>query len=127
MPARRSLIDDPGTQSQGPDVVNFYRAFDKTLQDPAVLVMPTQITSADDYILGYFLNRAFDRYVVDNADLQAELKQAELFAKGYQECTANIAPLTGGTDQEMTAYYMQFINCAIKIDPALKSVFSLSQ
>jgi ABC-type glycerol-3-phosphate transport system substrate-binding protein len=127
MPARRSLIDDPGTQSQGPDVVSFYRAFDKTLQDPSVLVMPAQIASADDYILGYFLNRAFDRYVLDNADLQAELKEAELFAKGYQECTANIAPMTGTTTEELGAYYKQFSDCAIKIDPGLKSVFGQGQ
>jgi ABC-type glycerol-3-phosphate transport system substrate-binding protein len=127
MPARRSLLDDSGTQSQGVDVVNFYRAFDKALQDPMVLTMPADIASVDDYILQYFLNRVFDRYVTEeNVDLPTALKEAELFAEGYQECTANITPLKGSSTPDLTAYYMQFVNCAIKIDPSLSSVFTPS-
>ena len=75
----------------------------------------------------YFLNRAFDRYVLDNADLDAELKQAETFATAYQGCIATIPPNTATTPQEQHTYFKQFTDCAIKVDPSLKSVFEQIQ
>ncbi|MCC7447694.1 MAG: extracellular solute-binding protein [Anaerolineae bacterium] len=128
MPARRSLLDAPGTVSQGADIVAYYKQFMATLQDPNLIIMSaSQDAAYGAFILQYFLNRAFDRYVLDNADLDAELKQAETFATAYQGCIASIPPNTATTLQEQRAYFKQYTDCAIKVDPSLKSMFEQLQ
>jgi len=128
MPARRSLLDAPGTTAQGADIVAYYKQFMATLQDPNLIIMSVpQDVAYGAFILQYFLNRAFDRYVLDNADLDAELKQAETFAIAYQGCIANIPPNTAVTPQEQRTYFKQYTDCAIKVDPSLKPVFEQFQ
>ena len=127
MPARHSLLDSQGVTAQGADVAAFYKAYERALQDPSSVNIPPQVSSAGDYVLSFFLNRVFDRYVLENADLDSELKQAETYAKGYQECIAKIPPEVPTATKEMTAYYQQFTDCAIKLDPSLKSLFGPGQ
>ena len=45
-----------------------------------------------------WLNRAFDAYVFDDADLQAELQNAEQITQSYIDCISQ--PLEGEVTQE---------------------------
>jgi hypothetical protein len=124
MPARRSLLESQTVAAQGAAAVAFYKELDKLLQDSKTLSLPSDYAgtvSPGTFVLRYWLYRAFDRYVLQDGDLEAELKEAESFAKAYIGCIARIPPNSAATEQELIAYYRQFTDCAVKIDPSLKS------
>lgn len=126
MPARRSLLESQAVAAQGAATVAFYKELDKVLQDPKTLSLPSDYfgtVSPGAFVLRYWLYRAFDRYVLQDGDLEAELKEAEGFAKAYIGCIARIPPGSAATEQELNAYYRQFTDCAVKVDSSLKSFF----
>ncbi len=130
MPARRSLLRDPAlAASQGSDVTAIYDDIGTLIQDPKTVALPGIFngTSISNYFSQFWLNRAFDHYVLKDADLVTELTDAENNAKAFQECVGKIPPSTASTEEEMVAYYKQYMDCAIKIDPSLKSRFQPSQ
>lgn len=128
MPVRMSQINDPAvTTSLGKDVSAIYQAYAATLQKPNVVTFPGPYGAPDGNISSFieptWLNRAFDNYVLSNGDLEHDLAGAETFAKAYRECTSVIPPLDPQqltTDDGANAYYRQFADCAIKIDPTMK-------
>jgi len=125
MPARRSLINDPTyAASQGADVVATYNQFDQLLQDPNTIAFPSAFGGASPatFLLQFWLNRAFDNYVLHDADLQTELTNAQTYAQGYQQCIASIPPLDPAT-QDRGDYFGQFVNCATQVDPSMASFF----
>jgi len=124
MPVRRSLLDSPALAAQGKDLVDFYKAIDARIAEPGALVFSQTPTGAalGDFITEFFLDRAFDGYVLQDANLENGLRDAERFAKSYQSCVAGIGPDTSTTQEEQNAYYKQYIDCATKVDPTLKSL-----
>ena len=107
MPARRSQLNNAELgASLGVDLSNFYRQFESLLQSPNVIEFPSVtggITSPTDFITQYWLNRAMDRYVLEDADLETELADADVFAKDYQTCTANLPAFDqSASQQDMT-------------------------
>jgi ABC-type glycerol-3-phosphate transport system substrate-binding protein len=126
MPARRSLINNPALAgSQGPDTTALYNQIDTLLQDPNTLSFPQLFgggASPTGFLLQHWLFEAFDQYVLENGDLDTALKDAETFAKGFQECAANIPPFDPST-QQMQDYNRQYAACASKVDPRLNSLF----
>ena len=122
MPARRSVINSPEIASaQGADKVAFYQAMDVLLQQPNSVIIPTGFSfdpgALGSTLLSYWLNRAFDRYVNEDADLAAELAEAELFTRDYQNCVAIVPPYNPESDDFRT-YYQQFMDCAVQVDPS---------
>jgi len=123
MPARRSLINDPAvTASQSPDTIALYNQIDSLLSQPNVIALPSGLggSPADMWVQNW-LNRAFDRYVQEDANLEDELAQAEMFAKDYQQCAAAIPALDPASEQNPRDYFQQFMDCATAVDPSMAS------
>lgn len=123
MPARQSLVYDPVVAAaQGPEIVAVYQQLDAILRNPNTIVFPTFTQgggrAALSFVENYWLNRAMDRYVLEDADLALELAEAEMLTLAYQECVAGITinaePGQGGMQREV---FMQMQQCATAVDP----------
>jgi ABC-type glycerol-3-phosphate transport system substrate-binding protein len=133
VPAQLSLLDDPTfSASQTPDALNFYRSYFEVLQDPNVLIVPNQFSGAigdtfpGTFVVQIWLFQAFDAYVLEDGDLDAELQEAQLFADSYMQCVANIPPFDDSvqaTQEEQIDYFRQFAECAVLVDPEMESLF----
>jgi ABC-type glycerol-3-phosphate transport system substrate-binding protein len=126
MPAHRSLINDPAlSAAQGEDVVDAYNQIDALLSDPNTIALPTPFAgdSPVNFLLQFWLNRAFDNYVLNDADLATELTTAETYAREYLECTANLPPFDAAT-QNRLEYFQQFQTCATQVDPTMSNFFA---
>lgn len=132
MPARISLVNDPTLNAaQGDDVTAFYQTFVATIQRPDTVVFPSQYGAADNdfgsYLEPLWLNRVFDRYVSGDGDLATDLAEAQTFIDGYRACAGGITisnPNFMATQEEINGYYRQFGDCAIAVDPSMKSELS---
>jgi ABC-type glycerol-3-phosphate transport system substrate-binding protein len=125
MPARRSFLDDPTvTATQKPDETAFYKQFDTLLQSPNTVSFPSLLSQASPsyFLLERWLYKAFDNYVLHDADLATELETAETYAKGFVECT-NLIPPYDPANEGQLAYLQQFLDCAVKVDPSTGSLF----
>lgn len=136
MPARRSLIDATNvTMSQGQNLVDIYRQIDGLMQQPNAVIFPSQFGGSGDntpnsFIVQFWLNRAFDRYVLEDADLETELTEAQANAQAYLECAAAIPafdPAEFDNQAAQVEYYQQFGECATAIDPSMEPLFSFGQ
>lgn len=128
MPARRSLINDPAlATSQGEDAVAVYKQLDALLQDPNTVVFPTPSPenggSPSNFILQFWLNRAFDNYVLKDADLETELQDAQTYASTFLECIMNVPPVDPATTPSPDAF-KGYTDCALKSDPSITGLFS---
>lgn len=126
MPARRSMINHPDVAAtQGDDRVTFYRAMDESMQQPNAIIIESIALGGggganliSTVLETYWLNRAFDRYVLEDADLEAELAEAEVFTRAFMECSAGITPPTGGGGPGGGGGFAnQFIACVTQVDP----------
>lgn len=127
MPARRSLITSPEiAAAQGDDSVAFYQAMDSLMQQPNTVVIPSGMSfdasAIGNVLMSFWLNRAFDRYVKEDADLDLELADAEAFTLEYQSCVAGIAPYDPAVDDFQT-YVQQFMTCVTQVDPSAQEAF----
>ncbi|MFN8376352.1 MAG: hypothetical protein U0694_26210, partial [Anaerolineae bacterium] len=93
-------------------------------------VVPSNFGSGDQYpglyLLQLWLYRTFDAYVLQDADLDAELQQAQQFSEDYLQCAADIPPaenITQATQEEQIDYFRQYVRCAVLVDPDLESLF----
>lgn len=127
MPARRShLSDERLLAAQGQTAVDFYTALYADLDDPqAVPVTGFSGSSPGAWLADTWFNQAMDAYVLDNADLDTALADAQTKIEEYGECIAPIPPPENGLfDQETwEAYYKQFTDCAVAVDPDLAERF----
>jgi ABC-type glycerol-3-phosphate transport system substrate-binding protein len=133
MPARRSQINDPSAASlQGEDLSAFYNTIDQQLQAPNTLEFPSpagggaDASAVGNFIIQIWMNRAFDRYVLEDGNLDLELADAEMFAKAYGDCIAGIPPYDPASMtsiQDQINYFRQYLECATKVDPSLASFF----
>lgn len=119
MPARRSLLQDPALNAVvGADAVALFERFADQLGQPDAYLIPGGYGGTrpiGGYEVESILFRAFDRYVLEGADLEAELKQAEQLATEYLACIAALpAP-----DYSNQAWYEPYQACAKQVDPTL--------
>lgn len=134
MPARRSAIDALESSAvQGEDLAAIYAEIDALLQDPTTVIVPSQFSGAGgdigEFVVPIWLNRAMDAYVLEDADLETALSDAQYYATTYMECISGIERVDIGTLadmslQEQMNYTRQFIDCAVSVDPSLESMFS---
>lgn len=124
MPARRSLLNDPAASStRAPDLTAVYQQIDQMLKDPNMLSFPSAFDGSGGqagFLLQHWLYEAFDTYVLRDGDLEAALKDAEGYAKAFQQCIANIPPFDPDV-QSQGDYAKQFMQCAAKVDQRLKT------
>jgi hypothetical protein len=70
------------------------------------------------------LERAYDRYVLENADLDQELNTAQAFASSYLECTANVPPFSPGlSEADFANAFRPYAQCAVGVDSSLEPIF----
>lgn len=116
IPARRSTVTDA---AQRPVLA----AFEASLNDPDVFVIPSSWERTSfEALLPLWLYRAFDRYVLENADLEVELAEAERFTQEYVTCALALPPFD--PRENSRSHYAQVRNCAEKVDPTARSFFS---
>jgi ABC-type glycerol-3-phosphate transport system substrate-binding protein len=131
MPARLSVLDDAEfVASQTPDAIAFYRSFFETLQDPNLVVIPGNFGSADSFpglfVLQLWMYQAFDAYVLEDADLDTELQQAQAFVDSYLECTAEIPPagsIFNMSQEDQIDFFRNYARCAVLVDPETEDLF----
>ncbi len=118
MPARRSSLSSPALKAaQGADLSALYDQIDALLKDPNTIAFPSGFAGvgAARQMLEYWLFSAFDKYVLENGDLDVALQDAQTFAQAFLGCVADVpAPAEGS--QPVDA----FQKCAEQIDPSLK-------
>ncbi len=117
MPARHSFLNGSDTYYEGDYLSAFYREFDARLSDPSAIIIPVnRFDPPEGLFPRYWLERAFDHYVLENADLESELKNAEELAKAFQVCVANVVAAEPLTSQSI---YQVMRDCAHKVDTSL--------
>lgn len=95
-----------------------------TLPSPRSLL--TTNTSKDAVLTLYttlWLNRAFDRYVLEDANLENELSQTQTFITDFNTCAEDIPepviPLDEMGIVGLQTYLLNFRTCASQIDPTI--------
>ncbi|MFN8373598.1 MAG: extracellular solute-binding protein [Anaerolineae bacterium] len=124
MPTRYSVLNDPAyTATQNEATLTTYNRIAELAAQPNTIVFPSlQGGTQQNFLLQYWLNQAFDNYVLNDADLDTELAQAQQYAIGYQECVAGI-PAFDASQGDFGDYVAQVQQCATLVDPNLTSVF----
>lgn len=124
MPARRSLINSQSTATvQGAQTVTVYNQIDALLKDPKTVSFPSLFqggASQVGFLVQHWLYQAFDKYVLQNGDLEVALKDAETYAQAFMQCTATISAYDPSSTQTADDYNKQYLACAVKVDPRLK-------
>ncbi|MBZ0290012.1 MAG: hypothetical protein K8I30_20475, partial [Anaerolineae bacterium] len=123
MPARRSLMNDPAVAANlDADLLAAFNQVADLLAQPNVINLPSGFGGTPESTwIQTWLNRAFDRYVLEDADLQSELEQAQVYAREYQTCAAGIPPYDAESGQTSIEYFGQFTECATQVDPTIMS------
>ena len=126
MPARRSQIDDPVlAAAQGDEAVAFFRQYATLLERPSTVIYPsTAAQSVEASLLTLWSGRAFDRYVLEDADLEVELEEAQLLSSGYLNCTVDIPAFDPARFATAIDYVREYARCAVAVDPSLQPLFS---
>lgn len=125
MPARRSLLNTPAVvAASGQPAADFYSTYDAFLSDPNTLIVPgLGLNIGGDALVLYWLFRAYDNYVLADADLQAELDEAQQFATAYLDCTAGLGTYDPALYDGILDYIREVAACAVQIDPSTEPLF----
>jgi hypothetical protein len=125
MPAFRSQLADVATV-QSANAANYYTLLDNLIQQPSTVVFPSQtgggFNSPANFLLQFWMNRAFDNYVLNNGTLETDLADAQTYSKAFQECVAAIPPFDPAT-QDRRAFFTEYGKCAQKADPTISGLF----
>ncbi|MCC6801560.1 MAG: extracellular solute-binding protein [Anaerolineae bacterium] len=126
MPARLSQITDPAMQANYGDNAGFYADYARILAEPTTVVFPSAAggnSAVRDFLLQFWLNRAFDNYVLNNADLAAELADAQTYSNAYLECVSALPPSeTTGGGGGPGGFNSGVLDCARSADPSISSL-----
>jgi ABC-type glycerol-3-phosphate transport system substrate-binding protein len=131
IPARQSQLGDPAVVAdQGPDVTALYQHYASMMTDPKAVYFPGQYGGGpggyNSYIEKTWMNKAFDHYVLENGDLEADLADAQKNIEAFRVCADTIPKLSPAeldTPEKALAYSRQFADCAVSVDPSMKSNF----
>lgn len=124
MPARVSQINDPALQVSFGDNAEFYSAYSSILSNPNTVVFPSAnagFNAIGDFITQYWLNRAFDNYVLRDGDLEADLADAQSFAAAFQHCVAQLPP--SDPTPGARGFDTGVLECATTADPSTADLF----
>lgn len=110
MPARLSVLHQEQTRFLVGDVrMDMYQQYADVLQQPNLIIIPfvPLVGTGNRTVLQFWLNRAFDHYVLEGADLASALAEAQEYADAYLRCRA----------ENRSAF-----DCATTIDPATQAI-----
>lgn len=138
MPSRPMLFNDPDLiTQQGEEFTTLYETFGNYFTAPNIMVFPSQYSLSVSNEQGAWLEpnffyMALDNAILNDADLEAELIQAEENIGLYRECVAGIDVLSQSditamwerSQDEGIAYQRQFTDCAITLAPELQQQYS---
>lgn len=117
MPARSSGIADPRlSAAQGNSAVEVYQQIDTLLRTPGTLASRTAFSGENTEVsyLKYWLQAAFDAYVLDDQPLEDVLAEGQIKAEAYLGCAAQLSPdLSPGSSE----YYAAHHECTLRADP----------
>lgn len=121
MPARRSMLNDA---SRTADQISFYNQIDALLSDPNTVEFPSAFRGASpaSFLQLRWLEQVFDAYVLNDADLETELTEAQTISQTFQECVAGIPAFDPATEDQR-GYFQQFGECARLADPNMSGLF----
>ncbi len=125
MPAFRSQLADVATV-QSANAANYYTLLDNLIQQPSTIVFPSQtgggFNSPANFLLQFWMNRAFDNYVLNDGNLEQDLTDAQTYSTAFQECVAGIPAFDPAT-QDRRAFFTEYGECAQKADPTISGLF----
>lgn len=125
MPVRNSQLADASLETTaGKALAAVYRDIAKVLDDPNTLKVPSLFDGGSNisgFVVQYWLFQAWDNYVLNDKDLDGELKDAQTYADAYIECAATI-PAYDPAQMKYQDYIRYFTDCAVKADPRLKKL-----
>jgi ABC-type glycerol-3-phosphate transport system substrate-binding protein len=122
MPARASALEDPAvTAAQGENVVAFYKAVAAQQQSRNAVVFGWNLNT-EVWFPMVMMSKAFDAYVLDGADLDTVLDDAQKHIDTYSTCAAD-APASDTAESE-TARYQYLISCFSKASPELYAEYA---
>jgi hypothetical protein len=115
LPAYRSRIDgiDPAVTSG----IAFMQNYVKLLEAENVIFFPP-IPPFSHEFEQIWLYTAFDRYVLEDGDLEAELQIAEGMVRDLRACLDPIPPLADRTSEEINRFYSAQARCIVGVDPS---------
>jgi ABC-type glycerol-3-phosphate transport system substrate-binding protein len=124
MPAFRSQLAEVATV-QSANAASYYTLLDSLIQNPNTIVFPSMsggFNSPANFLLQYWMNRAFDNYVLHDGNLEQDLTDAQTYSKAFQECVANIPPFDPAT-QDRRQFFTEYGKCAQQADPTITGLF----
>ncbi|MEO8611218.1 MAG: hypothetical protein ABI690_25200 [Chloroflexota bacterium] len=126
MPARAAAINDPVLlAAQGENAVSLDQEFAHLLTAPNTVIFHSGmggggVYSVEMFYIYQWLGRAFDAYVLDIADLDTVLADAQSKADDFVSCVNKIPALSADAGEaEMSAYYDGLAACMKLADPAM--------
>lgn len=123
LPSRLTLVTDPTfVSTHGDDLIQLYSQFEAALADPNTIVIPSGVgggVASNRFFMLYWLFRAADRYVLEDADLAAELAEAELLTTAFLECAAGVEENRQTLGNQR--YYEELNACATSVDPTFRT------
>jgi hypothetical protein len=75
-----------------------------------------------EFLAADWMNQAFDSYVFEDADLEAELQDAQIKATAFQECISALPPFNPASGGQGD-YFEQINTCALQTDPEMEGLF----
>ncbi len=134
VPVNRNLTENNAfADALGEDIASFYQAYADLLEQPNVVEIGSPFgtggssfyVSYSNYISRLLVNRAFDRYVLDDANLADELTAAEQYIDEYKVCAVEVpipenrSDLTPEQSIELSG---QFRECAVSVDASIGEI-----
>lgn len=121
MPARHAHLDSQELlAAQGAKNVELYHIFYDQLQSSNAVFIPSPWVGSASLTgswLEYWLYEAFSAYVMDDADLEQVLAEAQIKAEAYIGCVGNLPERD--PSQDYNALYELYTECAVDIDPSI--------
>lgn len=130
IPVWRSLIQGPEiAELFGEEVADFFSMFANQLDAPDAVIIPNTSFgggSFTSYFETIWINQAFDNYVLEDGDLEADLNLAAENITAYRACVGDEAApvdITSMEQDELEAYFERYTTCVVEIDPTLQDRF----
>ena len=121
MPAQRSLINDPDVvAAQGEDTLAVYNQIDAIMQNPNTIVFPSSFglgRGATNFLTEYWLKQAYDRYILEDADLEIELMEAQATTQAYLDCVETLPPTDPSDSNNPLSAFEGLQECGQRADP----------
>ncbi len=124
LPARAELINEAFSLAVGEDAVAFSQDYSTMLNDSASIFFPIQsinIGQLDMMVEQIWLAQAFDRYLLDNGNLETSLQDFAGDVETFRSCVTNI----DAQSLDNSEYLEEVLQCAVNIDETLEDRFAI--